>query len=120
MRNYERVQQYARERAIKDANKRIDEIVLDLLTDIEMEQDVINDQLVKLYTMMGQSPTFAKRWSEFQLQGGNHREGLFRLPAQQVSTAQDTQEKASEVGECKLSYKIASTPSIEPDRRCMT
>ena len=70
MRNYERVQQYARERAIKDANKRIDEIVLDLLTDIEMEQDVINDQLVKLYTMMGQSPTFAKRWSEFQLQGG--------------------------------------------------
>ena len=49
MRNYERVQQYARERAIKDANKRIDEIVLDLLTDIEMEQDVINDQLVKLW-----------------------------------------------------------------------
>jgi hypothetical protein len=70
MRNFERAKQRAREEAIKDTNKRIDEIVLDLLTDIEMEQEIINGRLTRLYTMMGQYPMFEKRWQEFQKQGG--------------------------------------------------
>jgi hypothetical protein len=79
MQNWERSQQVARDRRIKENNKTIDEQLYHQLQVIESDQELLHRDVTKLYDLLGSYPSLEKRWNEFQKAGGISAQEFYRF-----------------------------------------